>query len=98
MNLGRKLRHLQRYRDIAKAFARNGFGFLINELGLPDLTGSRIGLKERQDARSRSLGERIRIFLEELGPTFIKIGQIASTRPDLLPAHIIEELVKLQDQ
>ncbi|MFE5323058.1 ABC1 kinase family protein [Paenibacillus sp. NPDC056579] len=98
MNLGRKLRHLQRYRDIAKAFARNGFGFLIKELGLPDLTGSRIGLKERQDARSRTLGERIRIFLEELGPTFIKIGQIASTRPDLLPAHIIEELVKLQDQ
>jgi len=99
MNLGRRLRHLQRFRDIAKAFARNGFGFLIKDLGLPDLTGgSRVGLKERQEARSRTVGERIRMFLEELGPTFIKIGQIASTRPDLLPAHIIDELVKLQDQ
>ncbi|WP_282942141.1 AarF/ABC1/UbiB kinase family protein [Paenibacillus sp. RC67] len=99
MSFGRKLRHLQRYRDIAKAFARNGFGFLIKELGLPELlTGTRIGLKERQDARSRSIGERIRFFLEELGPTFVKIGQIASTRPDLLPADIIEELIKLQDQ
>ncbi|WP_192701790.1 ABC1 kinase family protein [Paenibacillus sp. OAS669] len=99
MSFGRKLRHLQRYRDIAKAFTRNGFGFLIKELGLPELlTGSRISLKERQDARSRTIGERIRLFLEELGPTFVKIGQIASTRPDLLPADIIEELVKLQDQ
>lgn len=99
MSFGRKFRHLQRYRDIAKAFTRNGFGFLIKELGLPDLlTGTRIGLKERQDARSRSIGERIRFFLEELGPTFVKIGQIASTRPDLLPPDIIEELIKLQDQ
>ncbi|NEN86405.1 ABC1 kinase family protein [Paenibacillus elgii] len=99
MSLGRKIRHLQRYRDIAKAFARNGLGFLVKELGLPDLlAGTRIGLNERREARSRSIGERIRTFLEELGPTFVKIGQIASTRPDLLPAHIIDELVKLQDR
>ncbi|WP_028552690.1 ABC1 kinase family protein [Paenibacillus sp. UNC451MF] len=99
MSFGRKIRHLQRYRDIAKAFTRNGFGFLIKELGLPDLlTGTHISRKERQEARSRTIGERIRRFLEELGPTFVKIGQIASTRPDLLPADIINELIKMQDQ
>ncbi|MCS7462316.1 AarF/ABC1/UbiB kinase family protein [Paenibacillus doosanensis] len=99
MSLGRKFRHLQRYHDIAKAFGRNGFGFLIKDLGLPDLlSGTRIGLKERRDTRSRSIGERVRMSLEELGPTFIKIGQIASTRPDLIPADIIAELIKLQDQ
>ncbi|OXM87485.1 ABC1 kinase family protein [Paenibacillus rigui] len=99
MSLGRRIRHLQRYHEIARAFGRNGFGFLVKELGLPELlSGSRIGLQERREARSRTLGERIRLFLEELGPTFVKIGQIASTRPDLLPAHIIDELVKLQDQ
>jgi ubiquinone biosynthesis protein len=43
------------------------------------------------------MGERVRLFLEELGPTFVKIGQIASTRPDLIPADIIHELEKLQD-
>lgn len=99
MSLGRRIRHLQRYHEIARAFGRNGFGFLIKDLGLPDLlSGARISLEARREARSRTLGERIRLFLEELGPTFVKIGQIASTRPDLLPTDIIDELVKLQDQ
>ncbi|WP_017727084.1 ABC1 kinase family protein [Halalkalibacterium ligniniphilum] len=47
---------------------------------------------------TKTTGERVRLFLEELGPTFVKVGQIASTRPDLIPADIIEELVKLQDR
>lgn len=46
---------------------------------------------------SKSIGERIRLILEELGPTFIKMGQIASTRPDLIPAEVLIELEKLQD-
>ncbi|UUZ79352.1 hypothetical protein LJK88_29820 [Paenibacillus sp. P26] len=87
MSLGRKIRHLQRYRDIAKAFVRSGLGFIVTELGLPDmLTIPRIGLAERREAQTRSIGERVRMLLEELGPTFVKIGQIASTRPDLLAA------------
>ena len=43
-------------------------------------------------------GERIRLALESLGPVFVKLGQALSTRPDLLPADIAEELTKLQDQ
>lgn len=46
---------------------------------------------------SKSIGERVRLILEELGPTFIKMGQIASTRPDIIPEEILKELEKLQD-
>ncbi|MWC28952.1 ABC1 kinase family protein [Paenibacillus sp. MMS18-CY102] len=98
IGLSRRIRHLQRYRDIAKAFVRNGFGYLVKELELAEripLPGLRSSV--RRDTGSKTTGERVRLFLEELGPTFIKIGQIASTRPDLLPADIIDELVKLQD-
>ena len=44
------------------------------------------------------MSERIRQALEELGPVFVKLGQALSTRPDLLPADVAEELTKLQDQ
>ena len=47
--------------------------------------------------RTVSTGERIRLALQDLGPCFIKLGQIASTRPDVIPAEIITELRKLQD-
>lgn len=99
IGINRRIRHLQRYRDIAKAFVRNGFGFLVKELGLADrfpLSSFRSSEDDREH-RGKTTGERIRLFLEELGPTFVKFGQIASTRPDLLPADIIEELIKLQD-
>lgn len=51
-----------------------------------------------EDAKRRiSLAERVRLVLTDLGPSFVKLGQIASTRPDLLPADLIIELKKLQD-
>lgn len=97
MGVRQKIRHLQRYRDIAHAFVRSGFGYMVEELGLP----SAIPFARRDDSAaessSRTIGERIRNFLEELGPTFVKLGQIASTRPDLIPAEIIAELERLQD-
>lgn len=51
-----------------------------------------------EEKGSKTVGERIRLVLQELGPTFVKLGQIASTRPDLLPEEIIRELEKLQDR
>ncbi len=52
-----------------------------------------------EDEKKRiSVGERTRLVLQDLGPSFIKLGQIASTRPDVLPADVITELKKLQDE
>lgn len=93
------MRHLQRYKDIIVAFSRNGLGFLLKELGLSDLhlIPKRLYKERNPKAEQKTLGERIRLILEELGPTFIKFGQIASTRRDLFPEDIIRELEKLQN-
>ncbi|KLU59655.1 putative protein kinase UbiB [Peptococcaceae bacterium CEB3] len=53
---------------------------------------------EEEEADAKSIGQRVREVCEELGPTFVKIGQMASSRPDLILEGIIKELAKLQDQ
>jgi ubiquinone biosynthesis protein len=79
----KKIRHIQRYRDIVYAFTKYGFGFVMKELGLLDLLAvpKKVFVEGNKTVNTRTTGERIRMFLEELGPTFVKIGQIASTRP-----------------
>lgn len=69
------------------------------ELGLHDLLSlpKRIFTKDQSKYQTHSMGERVRLILEDLGPTFIKLGQFASTRSDLFPDDIIKELEKLQD-
>ena len=96
----KRIRHIQRYRDIVYAFTKYGFGYVMEELGLLDLLSipKRIFVEGNKTLQTRTTGERIRMFLEELGPTFVKIGQIASTRPDIFPPDVIQELVKLQDR
>jgi ubiquinone biosynthesis protein len=83
------------------AFVRNGFGFIVKELGLFDmLSFPRRWFIEGDlddEVHTKTTGERVRLFLEELGPAFVKMGQIASTRPDIVPAGIIKEREKLQD-
>ncbi|MCM3749546.1 AarF/ABC1/UbiB kinase family protein [Paenibacillus pasadenensis] len=98
MTIGRRLRHLQRYREIALAFARNGFGYFVRELGLTKLIPHWRSVESQHHSPTRTTGERLRSFLQELGPTFVKLGQIASTRHDLFPPDIIEELQMLQDK
>lgn len=97
MKVGKGFRHLHRYREMALAFARNGFGYVASELGFPEVIPF-FRHKEQQEIQRKTVGERIRLLLEDLGPTFVKLGQIASTRPDLVPASVIAELVKLQDE
>ncbi len=96
----KKVRQISRSRDIVYAFTRHGFGFLVKEMGLLDLLAvpKKLFVEGTRSSAGKSTGERVRLFLEELGPTFVKIGQIASTRPDIIPPDIIKELVKLQDQ
>lgn len=86
--------HLGRFKDIAVILFRYGFDDVLNRLGFPTryLPGSRHPL----DAGTTTF-ERIRRALEDLGPTFVKFGQMMSLRPDLLPYPLIQELRKLRE-
>lgn len=85
----------RRYQQIAKVLIRHGFGLFLAELGLgrfiPFLKDTGTDPKE-----PHSKPEHLRVALEELGTTFIKLGQIMSTRADLLPPEYLSELAKLQ--
>lgn len=97
--VGKRMRHMSRYRDIAIALIRHGFGIVVEEIGFaPFLSLPQKMFFDAKEKEAKTTGERIRLVLQELGPTFVKLGQIASTRPDLLPEEIIRELEKLQDQ
>ena len=92
-------RHLRRYDQIGRILTRYGFGHILTQLGIgrvitPGLERLRFSSSEVLHATP---AERMRMAVEELGPTFIKLGQILSTRGDLLPAEFIRELEKLQD-
>lgn len=95
------MQHLRRYREIVFVFIKYGFGAIIDNIGiLKHINVRRKILKQTNDENIAKLsrGERLRLALEELGPTFIKMGQILSTRPDILPKDVIKELEKLQDK
>ncbi|HSL60596.1 MAG TPA: AarF/UbiB family protein, partial [Desulfotignum sp.] len=87
--------NLARLKDMAVILVRYGFGDLLHRLDLPvkNLVHSiSPGIDMELD-----VFQRIRLALEELGPTFVKLGQILSMRPDILPLPMIRELTRLQD-
>ena len=100
--INRNIRSLKRYRQILGILIKYGFGQIIEQLNIDYYLelGKRIvslGTAARGLERL-SPGERLRLALEELGPTFIKLGQLLSTRPDIIPVEYIKELKKLQDR
>ncbi|MBN2688345.1 MAG: AarF/ABC1/UbiB kinase family protein, partial [Deltaproteobacteria bacterium] len=97
----RTYRHINRYRQIITVLFRYGFGDIVNRLNVGqyiEVGMQMISKKRRDHVDNLTREERIRMALEELGPTFVKLGQILSTRPDLVPVSLIHELSKLQDE
>jgi len=96
----RALKNIGRGREIVAVIARHGFDDLLDRTGLASRYAwiRRRFTRDSEEERVRfSTEERIRMALEDLGPTFIKFGQVLATRPDLLPATLVRELRKLQD-
>ena len=85
-------RHLGRYSEIAGVLARHGWGWMLDRIGIGEHLKVKPGAQVPQIAPAH-----IREILEELGPTFVKLGQLLSIRPDVVPQPYIVELSKLQD-
>ncbi len=91
-------RHTKRYREIALTLARHGLGWLALQLNLGGLIPFHWGLlghPKRSEPYTQA--EHLRMALEDLGATFVKLGQILSTRPDLVPSEYVAQFSKLQD-
>ena len=91
-------RSLSRLSEIAQVMVRHGFGYFFEAHRLTDLLpGHSATARLAEAGPSSARGLHLRESLEELGPTFVKFGQLLSTRPDIVPPDIVQELRKLQD-
>ena len=93
----RAVKSVGRLRQIVSVLSKHGFGDVIERIGLGGYLPNRL-LNWADADRGKNIGERMRLAFEELGPTFVKFGQVLSMRPDLIPELVVDELVKLQDQ
>jgi ubiquinone biosynthesis protein len=91
------VRQLGRLSEIAQVAAKHGFGYLFEKRGHRDSNGHAPAVDSVVEGGS-TRGQRLRAMLDELGPTFVKFGQLLSTRPDVIPPDIVFELRGLQDQ
>ena len=102
--LPKTVRTFARLRVIAQVLSKHGFGHFVDRLQLgrylPSMDWFRRGkpsAEEQEIHPLEAIGSRLVRVCEELGPTFVKLGQIASTRPDILPVQIQSALERLQD-
>ena len=97
---GSTFRRFKRSRQIIGILVKYGFGQIMDRIRAWEHINIECRIFHRCDRKVANLefGERIRLAIQELGPTFIKMGQMLSTRPDMVPPDIIKELEKLQDR
>jgi ubiquinone biosynthesis protein len=96
------IRSLKRVPQIVRVLSKYGFGWVVNRMGLDtlfqDVKAKILSDEPPPEIEAMTIEERIRHALEDLGPTFVKFGQIMATRPDLIPMSLVLELRKLQDK
>lgn len=95
MRIGYK--NLKRYKEIVYVLIKYGFSFVVEKLNMEGVAYKIPITNPPEEIKNMTTGEKIRRAIEELGPTYIKLGQILSTRKDLLDQDIIDELSKLRD-
>ena len=100
--VNRNIRTIRRYRTILGVLIKYGFGHFVEQLNIDYYLelGKRIVTLDKipKELERLSQPQRLRLVMEELGPTFIKLGQLLSTRPDVLNKDYIQEFSKLQDE
>lgn len=96
----RRYKSIDRLRQIINILIKYGFDYFVEQSGLITLTARGEKILKGKAARGEKIPHpaRVRLALEELGPTFIKLGQTLSTRSDIIPRGYIKELEKLQDE
>src|SRR4030095_12696722 len=92
-----KSRNLGRLTEIAQVAVRHGFGYFFERHKLTDLIPGRRNGAELIEGTASERGKHLRELLDELGPTFVKFGQLLSMRPDVLPPDISAERPAPQD-
>lgn len=94
------MRDFGRMRDIARILIHYGWGDIVKRLGLGNIAeraGTMLHRQQPEEIKHLDPAVRVRLAIEELGPTFVKLGQVLATRPDIFPPHWIAEFAKLQD-
>ena len=94
MALSLKPEHLRHYKDLALLLLKYGRRDLVARAGLSEL----LPQEPERDARAAAAAEHLAADVERLGPTYIKLGQLLSTRPDIIPAAYAQALTRLQDR